>query len=67
MKVSSVPYSDRKPLSMWRSRLLAFSIVALSLTSAATVARTRIFRAQAPLKLRSASSPLSCGDHLRAL
>ena len=35
MKVSRVPYSARKLLSMLRSRILTFSIVALALTSAA--------------------------------
>jgi hypothetical protein len=65
MKVSSVSHSARKPLSMLRSRTLTFfSIAALSLTSAA---EPRISRAQAPLKTRSASSPLSCGDHVGAL
>lgn len=65
MKVSRVSHSDRKPLSMWRSRTLNFfCIAALSLTSAA---EPRNSRAQSPLKLRSASSPLSCGDHVGAL
>ena len=66
MKVSRVPYSARKLLSMLRSRILTFSIVELALTSAAA-APARISRAQAPLKTRSASSPLSCGDPLGAL